>query len=53
MVNHKQNTTLLIPKSLRDSLAILKIKYDMTYTHEAIQLLLNTFDKTKLEEAQK
>ena len=50
MVNKKENTTMIIPKSLRDSLLTLKYKYSMTYTYEVVQLLLNTFDKTKLEE---
>lgn len=42
--NKPYNTTIIVPKSLRDSLQLIKNKCNMKHTHEVITLLLNTFD---------
>jgi len=50
MVNKKENTTMVIPKTLRAQLTIIKQKYDMTHLHQVVQLLYNIRDKTLIKE---
>lgn len=49
MVNNAKNTTLKLPKELRDKLAVIKFKYHMSELHEVIQLLLNVADLQNFE----
>ena len=49
MVNKKENTTLKLPKALRDDLSGLKYKYHMDELYQVIQLLLNIKDDSAFE----
>ena len=50
---NEKNIMTLIPSSKinRKRLNIIKTTYDMKTTNEVLTLLLNTFDKIKLEES--
>ena len=55
MVNQKfkttikpENTTMAIPKELRNELRAIKYQYDMDYTYQVVQLLLNNTDLSQL-----
>jgi len=50
MVNKKENTTIKLPKKLRDNLSELKYKYHMDELYQVIQLLLNIKDDSAFEE---
>jgi len=51
MANNKpENTTLKLPKELRDSLAELKFKFHLDELHQVVQLLYNIVDLEDLEE---
>ena len=48
-MNQKENTTLKLPKELRDKLMELKYKYHISELHQVIQLLYNIRNEDLLE----
>lgn len=46
--NKPENTTLVLQKTLRDSLMQLKYKYNLDNLNQTIQLLYNIRNETKL-----
>ena len=47
--NKEENTTIKLPKVLRDKLAELKFKYHIDELYQVIQLLYNVSDLTQLD----
>ena len=55
ILNHKnkmtnKNTTMKMPKELRDDLAVLKFKYHMDELYQVVQLLYNIKDDSVFKE---
>ena len=46
--NKPENTTMVIPKEMRNVLRGIKYQFDMEYTHQAVQLLINSTDLSQL-----